>query len=335
MNEPTKKTIAPTRVLRKSRRSNSNSNTSTASRATASMGNVQVRQDKVIEGTKNTGQTCSKKDSVLKTATVKVGEKNLKNLPESRSDPDWKELKEAKGLDIDEVLALKKFACTTGLSRGMLPSTTDDGTVYKVSDKRVRCSFTISLFDGSIVMPADLMIDSGAECELRLPGRKVVQLGLQPAGEPVRTKGAIPGRGLVSKFYPPVWVSATLIREGLNGERVKEEVKELLSVSALHSDYQQALQSHQDADDTTSQNVLNTPEATSPPWFRNDTTPTPTTPAARAHIEVVKLTPVRHRPLDNPDEQAFIGFAGLQKLRMHVNAQKRQLEIEEETFIEA
>ena len=300
------------------------------------MGNVQVQQDTGSKQTKTMGQTCSKKNdslqnSFLKTATVKVGEETLKILPKSRSDPDWEKLQEAKGLDLEEVLALKNYACT-GISRGMLPSTIDDGTLYKVSDERVRCTFTISLFDGSIVMPADLMIDSGAQGELRLPGRKVVQLGLQQTGPPVQTKGSIPGRGAIVRFFPQVWVSATFRREGPDGETIKEEVKELLQVSADHSDYQNALQSHQDAEEATRRNMFHTPASNSPPWLGNVTTPT--TPATQAHIETVKLSPVRHRSLDSPDDQAFIGFAGLQKLRMHVNAEKRQLEIEEETYVE-
>jgi len=72
------------------------------------------------------------------------------------------------------------------------------------------------------------------------------------------------------------------------------------------------------------------------PWLGNDTTPT--TPAAQTHhppsIEAVKLSPVQYRSLNKPDEQAFIGFAGLQKLRMHVNTEKQQLEIKEVTYVE-
>jgi len=48
---------------------------------------------------------------------------------------------------------------------------------------RVRAElFTISNIDGTIVLPAELMMGSGAETKLRLPGRKVVQLWLIHSG---------------------------------------------------------------------------------------------------------------------------------------------------------
>jgi len=112
--------------------------------------------------------------------------------------PCWKVLRDENGLALKELIALKNYACN-GISCGVLQGTINNGMLYKVSDERVRCNFTISLFDGSIVMPAELMIVSGAQGELRLPGRKVLQLGLQQAGLPVQTKGAIPGRGVIVK----------------------------------------------------------------------------------------------------------------------------------------
>lgn len=310
------------------------------------MGNAQVQQNKGNKKQgKVMGQMCCKEkigasqyhggNECLKKALEKVGEAAADNLPKARSDPCWKELQETKGLELEELMALKNHACNY-VSRGVLSTTINDGTLYKFSDDRVRCNFKISLFDGSIVMPADLLVDSGAECELKLPGRKVLQLGLQQTGVPVHTKGSIPGRGTILKFYPQVWLSATFRREGLNGEPITEEVKELLTVSSDKRGYLEALQSHEDAEEVTGRNCFHTPASGSPPWLGNESSPT--TPAAGPHplnIEIIKLSPVRHRPTDRTDEQALLGFAGLQKLRMHINAEKQQLEIEEETYIEA
>jgi hypothetical protein len=77
------------------------------------------------------------------------------------------------------------------MSRGVLVTRPmNKGTMFRATDYRVRCKFTISLYDELIdnrlirysarttVMEAHLLIDSGTECELKLPGRKVV-LGLK------------------------------------------------------------------------------------------------------------------------------------------------------------
>jgi hypothetical protein len=315
------------------------------------MGNVQVNQDTGSKRTKTMGQTCSKKNDgieqnygenteLLKTAMEKVGEETMKGLPNSVSDPSWEDLKDTHGLNLSELHVLMNYACDGvsracdgRVSRGILPNSIMNDGVYKLHDERVRCDFTISRVDGSIVMPASLLIDTGAEHELKLPGRKVVQLGIRQWGLPIRTKGGIPGQGLVVKFHPNVVVSATFQRQGPNGETIQVEIKELLQVSADYSDYLEALKLYQDAEKSTLKNVPRTPETSSPPWFPDDTTPA--TPTAHSpKIEIVNLSPVLHRPLNKPNETAVLGCAGLRKLRMHVNAEKRQLEIEEETYWE-
>jgi hypothetical protein len=54
-----------------------------------------------------------------------------------------------------------------------------------------------------------------------------------------------------------------------------------------------------------------------------------TTPTDSVPITEIRLSPAHHRPLDRPEEQAVIGMDGLKKLRLHLNCERQQLEIEE------
>ena len=58
--------------------------------------------------------------------------------------------------------------------------------------------------------------------------------------------------------------------------------------------------------------------------------------AFSAHFRLsvcVGESPISARHGPRPDEQATLGISGLAKLKMHINAEKHQLEIEEEEFI--
>lgn len=129
-------------------------------------------------------------------------------------------------------------------------------------------------------------------------------------------------------------VSAIFRREDENGETKEEVVEALLSVHADKSDYDAALQAHAEANESQS-SMLCTPGSELPFWLSPTTPTTPgETTAGIPPSGVVHLSPVRHRPLGKAHEQATLGLSGLHKLKMHVNAEKNQLEIIEEEFIE-
>lgn len=202
------------------------------------MGNVQVHQDNSIRrrgkrenetmGQQSSSLNCvvkntARKKTNLEVALDKIGAHGAdpNDLPKARTEPLWDRIETTYDLTLAELSALKNYVCP-GVARGVLRGVHDEA-VYTISDKRVRCSFIISRVEGNMSMPADLMLDSGAEGELKLPGRKVIQLGLQTLGSPVRTKGSSNSQGFIWNFYPTVMVSATILREDENGA-TKEEV---------------------------------------------------------------------------------------------------------------
>jgi hypothetical protein len=99
--------------------------------------------------------------------------------------------------------------------RGVLPRV-QGGGLYRINDERVRCKFTIQNHVSSsecLMMPAEIMVDAGAQSELKLPGRKVVQLGLMPIGGPRQVRGSTNHFGEVLNFSGAI-VSATFDRDG-------------------------------------------------------------------------------------------------------------------------
>lgn len=303
------------------------------------MGNVQVHIDnrkRKEEGSMGQGSSRSgkRKKTFLELALEKVGvdTDDLTSLPTTKNDDLWNAIQATYGLTPLELSALKNYRVSdSSRMRGVLSGIQDD-TLYKISDNRVRCSFTIRRMEMNVSMPAELMVDTGAEGELKLPGRKVVQLQLQIVGKPVRTKVSSNAQGSILNFYPPVMVSAKFFRKDENGETKEEVLEALLSVRAEKSDYEDALKAHAEANESQS-SMPCTPGSELPSWLGPTTL---TTPGGTAGIPcgVVQLSPVRHRPLGKAHEQATLGISGLAKLRMHVNAEKNQLKIEEEEFIE-
>jgi hypothetical protein len=115
-------------------------------------------------------------------------------------------------------------------------------------------------------MDAELLVDSGANTELRLPARMVRQLGLE-------IRGSLLCRGPTNDvsrvlIFSSVLVEATFIRGG-----VQEKIQ-------------------------------------------------------------ADLSPTKHRPHDAPYQQAVTGINGMKKLRLHLNSQRQQLEIEEDEVLD-
>jgi hypothetical protein len=170
---------------------------------------AEASADAVVSG--NSGGQSANQTAVL----CKIRERgwlDVADLPQARDEPLWGAIRDEHDLSLGELSALKNFACSVGVLARI-----KSGTVYRVSDERIRAKFTISnqVHPHHYIMDAELMVDSGANTELRLPARKVRQLGLVPRGAPIRCRGAANNVCFVM-IFSPVLVLATFIRDGVH-----------------------------------------------------------------------------------------------------------------------
>lgn len=165
------------------------------------------------------------------------------------------------------------------LPRWVLPCL-QDHTVYRKSDTLLRCPFTITCKDGNLV------IASGAEGELKLPGRNVIKLGLRTIGSPERTEDG----ECIWNFYPPVMVSATFQRKDKNGITRKEVVQTAMQVCTEKSDDDAALRAHTGVTESQSSTLSCSPATTT---STPSITPYETT---NSTIGIAQLSPARHMP---------------------------------------
>lgn len=251
----------------------------------------------------------------------------LEALPQTRDDPLWLEIKNEYGLLLQELGALKNYACpvvTQPSPRGILRRI-EDTTLYRISDQRIRARFMIS----NIVnmhrysFSADVLVDPGANTELKLPARKVMQLELLPVGRPVRTRGSTNDTTYIMHFSP-VLVTATFDRDG-----TAETIEAYLDVKCDKNEYDRLLQTQQEemTAGTDEGQVLMTPNQ---PINNHATTGSSSN---NKGVTVIQLSPTHHRPHNAPLQQAVIGIDGLRKLHLHLNCQL-QLEIEEDEWVE-
>lgn len=263
----------------------------------------------------------------------------LELMPENNDNHGWDSVALQSELSWCEQLALRKHVHAIRNSgvpakpRAVLPRIEDaEGTFYRVSDGRLRAEFNITNHEQTKCFRAELLVDSGANSDLKLTARKAMQFGLKilEKSAPTPTRGSTNHRGSVYKFYPPVWVSAVFIRDG------KKETKTgQLIVSADKDDYDELL-----LDENTKQNVE--ARLDSPSWFGG--LKTPHQPIGSSHLsdsegtfvpgKPIALTPILHRPKEHPDRQAVLGIEGMHKLGIHLNSELRQLEMEEEEYLE-
>jgi hypothetical protein len=172
---------------------------------------AEASADDVISGN-SSGQNAAQTAALRK---IRVrGLLDVVDLPQARDEPLWGEIRAEHDLSLEELSALKNFACAVVTRpRGVLPRI-ESGTVYGVSDERIRAKFTISnqVHPHHYIMDAELILDSGANMELRLPARKVRQLGLVPCGLPIRCRGAT-NNVCFAMIFSPVLVKATHLLE--------------------------------------------------------------------------------------------------------------------------
>ncbi|KAL7581181.1 hypothetical protein ACA910_005970 [Epithemia clementina (nom. ined.)] len=260
---------------------------------------------------------------------------NVTNLPRVVDNPLWQEIRSTYNLSFEECCALQNSSCSPR-PRGSLPRIQPDGQVYRIHDDRIRAAFTIASRptpDGrSYTMAEELLLDSGAQSELMLPARKVVQLGLRQVGNPLRTTGSTNHSGMVLNFEP-VLVTASFDRNG-----VQEIVENYLAVHCDKKEYDDYLAANATVAGVSSQQALSTQlqgaavatTATSTPTLTTTSTLTTTANAPFS----IQLSPAKHRPSGSPRQQAVIGIDGLKKLRLHLNCALQRLEIEEEEVLD-
>jgi hypothetical protein len=256
-----------------------------------------------------------------------AGEFALGDLPQTRDDEIWGRIETRYGLSLNEMSALKNYACPSQ-PRGVLPRIAAGG-LYRIHDERIRAEFTITNRispSRCYTMPAELLVDSGAQSELKLPARKVVQLGLEPFGPPTNIRGTTNHVSMVLNF-PPVLVKATFDRNG-----VRETVQNYLAVRCDKNDYDALIAANAVQQVANTGNQPREPDSATPEQQRSNAAGT--TLSDSGPITEIRLSPARHRPRSRPDEQAVMGIDGLKKLRLHLNCERQQLEIEEEEVLD-
>jgi len=264
----------------------------------------------------------------LATALSKLIDGNFDqaSLPITRASNIWGEIKIECNLTLGELSALQNEFCSG--SRGILPRIRDS-TMYKIHDECIHAHFTIST--DRYIMPAELLVDSGAETELKLPARKVLKLGLHRRHGPRSISRGSTNNTSEMLVFSPVLVKATFTRDG-----VDETVEADLAVKCEKDDYERL-----ESLVASGAAALSSP-ASSPGGDSYTTPPTgqePNFADSEAHaannsnpIRRIRVSPVRRRPNIAPLEQAVIGIQGLKKLGLHLNCELQQLEIEDEVL---
>jgi predicted aspartyl protease len=176
----------------------------------------------------------------------------------------------------------------------------------------IRAEFTIS--NRIYTMPVELLVDSGAQSELKLPSRKVLQLGLRPFGPPTTIRGTTNHTSMVTKFSP-VLVNATFNRNG-----VLETVENYLDVRCDKNGYDALITANVVPQMAHTGNQPREPDSPPPMQQRSNTTVV----ATPTGTDAVPITEIRLSPIDRPEEQAVIGIGGLKKLRLHLNCERRK-----------
>jgi hypothetical protein len=245
----------------------------------------------IAAGNSGNGQNAAQTAVLRK---LSEGKYDLADLPQARDEPLWGAIRDEHDLSLGELSALKNFACAVVTRpRGVLPRI-ESGTVYRVSDERIRAKSTISnqVHPHHYIMDAELMLDSGANTELRLPARKARQLGLVPRGAPIRCRGATNNVCLVM-IFSPVLVKATFIRDG-----VDEIVQADLIVKCDKDEYDALGEIQPVAGGNSGGEPFATPLVHQPTMASPGTGGTPASTDEASRITEVHLTPTKHRPND-------------------------------------
>ena len=186
--------------------------------------------------------------------------------------------------------------------------------LFQIADNRIRAECEISFGNKSFM--ADVMCDGGAQSELTLPGRKIVQLGLEPFLTTI-SRGSTNDKRLSLKFKP-VQVKLRFTR-AIDGE-VEERIA-FLTVSCHKDEYERCMQ-----ESGTKEELQVAPTLTGKRKLSDG--------SDASDIKEVKLSPVAHRPPERQEERVVLGAGGLSRLKVHGNFEKQVLVIEEDVEYE-
>jgi len=184
--------------------------------------------------------------------------------------------------------------------------------VYEtVEDERIRVEVKVSNNDKHFF--ASLLCDSGAQSELTLPARKIIQLGLTILKEG-RVKSSTNQSKANLYFEPAVKVQIYFRRDN----EVIEEKVALCTVSCLKDEYD-AECAKKSIEPTTTE-----VEATT-----SDRLSIQSSAPVAEHIKV-KLSPAQHRTSTDRDSRVVLGTIALRALSLNANFETNELEIREE-----
>lgn len=209
-------------------------------------------------------------------------------------------------------------------ARGVSVATERLDKLFHVDDDRVRVECEVA--NGDKYFFASVMCDTGAQNELTLPARKIVQLGLRPYTT-YQAKGSTNDVKQSCLFEPTVKVTMRFRRDG---EEVESRTA-LLVVSCHKKEYDSELATF--VSSSSGKPVLNTRGSVTAGSKRKLSEVTDTSSRVEP-LKAVKLSPVAHRPPHQPDQRVVLGTTGMRKFHVHANIDKSSLEIEEEVDAE-
>ena len=221
-------------------------------------------------------------------------------------------------------------------------------TFYKIDDDdaRIKVQFTLINEDVNpqIMLDAYVLIDGGANSELTLPAKKAIDLRLKKLDGVIRTTGSTNNHAVKLRFHP-VLVKAQFTRE----DSSMETREGYLDVTVYQDDYDAEItrrEASSAADGAVEEISVAAPAHAGTSVFVVDSScgmayksthedVKHTTPPSGSPLkDVIKLSPVEHRPLTNKQQRVVVGARGLKKLGLHSNHEQQCLEIEEEYIVE-
>jgi hypothetical protein len=240
-------------------------------------------------------------------------------------------------------------ACRLARPRGVLSSDAPSySTFYEIDDgdARIKAEFTMinEHVDPQIMLVAYVLIGSGASSELTLPAKKAIDLRLRKLDGVVKTTGSTNNHGIKLRFHP-VLVKARFTR----ADGSVDTRESYLEVTVHQDDYDAEIarrEASSAADGATKEISVAPPADTGASAFvvtpdcevahksTHDDVLHTTLPSGPPIKDVIKLSPVEHRPTTNKHQRVVMGARGLQKLGLHSNHEQRCLEIEEEYIVE-
>lgn len=221
------------------------------------------------------------------------------------------------------------FASTYISVRGKSVPFDESERILTATDPRTRVECKVSHENCYLI--GEFMIDDGAQNEMTLPPRKIFQLGLRPYSH-LRNVSNLGKKAI--RFDPPVSVEIKFLR----GSDI-EVRKEYLQAQCWLDELVGFLQSVVPAESVTHDNALSEYNRL---MNSNYTLPTTSIPEPPDESFVptslvgltLELTPVKHRPPQNPDQRVVLGVKGIVKFHCKIDPEHRALEIEEECELE-